>query len=85
MQTTPPPQTIEFTRENIRMFPVYDKMVTEGKARFDGKGRLRYAHGAPVGKMMLVRVNKDGTPIYKEVASEWFDPDSPKAAAFVWP
>lgn len=80
-----PAQTIEFTRENIRLFPAYEKLAADGKARFDSKGRLRYAHGAPVGKMILVRVNKDGTPVYKESASDWFDPASPKATEFVWP
>jgi hypothetical protein len=46
---------------------------------------LRYRHGAPVGKMKLMRINKDGTPRYAEAADEWFDPESPKARAFVWP
>jgi hypothetical protein len=85
MQPSPPPSTIKFSLENIHLFPAYAKMVAEGKARFDGNGRLRYAHGAPVGDLILVRVNKDSTPIYKEVASEWFDPGSPRAADFIWP
>jgi hypothetical protein len=35
--------------------------------------------------MILARINKDGTPIYKESAKEWFDPDSQRAREFVWP
>jgi hypothetical protein len=85
MQPSSPASTIKFTRESIHLFPAYQQMVTNGKARFDSTGRLRYAHGAPVGDLILVRVNKDGTPVYKEAASEWFDPGSPRAAEFVWP
>ena len=85
MQPTPPPQTVELSRENIHLWPDFQILVTNGKARFDSKGRLRYLHGAPVGKLLLARVNKDGTPIYRELANEWFDPESPRAAEFVWP
>jgi hypothetical protein len=35
--------------------------------------------------MILVRIAKDGTPVYKESAEEWFDPESPRAHEFVWP
>jgi hypothetical protein len=38
-----------------------------------------------VGKLILVRINKDGTRKYKESAAEWFDPGSERAKSFVWP
>jgi hypothetical protein len=60
-------------------------MFEEGKVIFDTKGRLRYEHGAPVGDLVLYRVNKDGTAKYKESAEEWFDPESPMARDFKWP
>ncbi|MEL0457032.1 hypothetical protein WJN01_12400 [Flavobacteriaceae bacterium SZ-1-7] len=59
--------------------------MTEGKIRFDNVGRLRYLHGAPVGDLILTRINKDGQPKYKESAKEWFDPESEKANNFKWP
>ena len=40
---------------------------------------------APVGRMMLVRIKKDGTPMYKESAQGWFDPESQVARDFIWP
>jgi hypothetical protein len=53
--------------------------------QLSGAAWLTYKHGAPVGRMILVRIGKDGTPIYKESAAEWFDPESQKAREFVWP
>jgi hypothetical protein len=41
--------------------------------------------GAPVGRLILVRLADDGSPIYKETADEWFDPGSQKALQFRWP
>ncbi|MCL8265479.1 hypothetical protein [Leptospira weilii] len=32
--------------------------------------------GAPVGDMLLVRLSKNQQPIYKELANEWFDPNT---------
>ena len=61
-----------------------EKLILDGKAKFDIQGRLRYLHGAPVGDLILTK-KKDGTPIYKESPEEWFDPESPKAEEFVWP
>lgn len=78
-------QIIELSAANLHLWPEYQKLVSDGKARFDGKGRLRYSHGAPVGKLIFARVRKDGAPVYRESAEEWFDPDSPKAQAFIWP
>jgi hypothetical protein len=80
-----PPSEIELSRDNIHLWPTYQRLLDEGKVVFDREGKLRYQHGAPVGRMILVRLNKDGTPIYKESAREWFDPDSQRAREFVWP
>jgi hypothetical protein len=79
------PSEIELNRENIHLWPAYQKLLDEGVVVFDRIGTLRYKHGAPVGRMILVRINKDGTPVYKESAKEWFDPDSQRAREFVWP
>lgn len=73
------------TLANVGEWPAFQKLLNEGKIVAGKTGRLRYRHGAPVGKMILVRINKDGTPRYRESAEEWFDPDSPRARAFVWP
>lgn len=80
----PPPERVRLTRQNIAHWPKFSKLLNEGKVKFDHYGRLRYAHGAPVGDLILVRVNKDGTLKYKESAEEWFDPQSPKAKGFNW-
>lgn len=76
---------VRLTKKNIENWPNFFKLFNEGKIQFDEKGRLRYLHGAPVGDLVLVRVNKDGTPKYKESAEEWFDPESEKAKTFKWP
>jgi len=80
-----PPSEIVLTSSNVAEWPKFQKALDEGKIVADKNGRLRYRHGAPVGKLILVRVNQDGTPAYKESADEWFDPDSPRAQEFVWP
>jgi hypothetical protein len=85
MKSSQPPEAIELTTENLHLWPAYQKLFADGKLEFDRKGRLRYPHGAPVGTLLLIRINKDGTPIYKESAAEWFDPESKKAREFVWP
>ena len=54
------PQIIELSAANLHLWPECPKLVSDGKARFDGKGRLRYSHGAPVGKLIFARVRKDG-------------------------
>jgi hypothetical protein len=85
MEPSHPPHEIELTRENIQLWPAYQKLLDEGTVLFDRNGKLRYKHGAPVGRMILLKINKDGTPIYNESAMEWFDPDSQRAREFVWP
>jgi hypothetical protein len=70
---------------NVAAWPAFQALLDQGKLVADSTGRLRYSHGAPVGKLILVRTRKDGTPIYKESAAEWFDPDSERAKSFVWP
>jgi hypothetical protein len=79
------PQRIRLTAENVGQWPNFDKLLNEDKIRFDRIGRLRYKHGAPVGDLVLNRKKKDGTPIFKESATEWFDPESQKAKEFIWP
>ena len=76
---------IKITKNNINDWPIYKKLYVEGMVVFDNNGTLRYPHGAPVGNMIFVRRGKDGEPIYKESADEWFDPDSQAAQNFVWP
>lgn len=79
------PERVRLTNKNIDNWPNFFKLLNEGKIQFDKKGRLRYLHGAPVGDLVLVRVNKYGTPKYKESAEECFDPESEKAKTFKWP
>lgn len=76
---------IRITKENIKDWPKFDDLLNDGKLKFDSKGRLRYLHGAPVGDLIQTWIDKNGNPIYKEIAEEWFDPDSPKANDFIWP
>lgn len=79
------PDRIRLTRGNLDSWPSFKKLHKEGKVVFDNKGRLRYPHGAPVGDLILIQINKDGTPKYKESTEEWFDPDSKMAEQFEWP
>jgi len=76
---------IHITEENIGQWPKFKNLLETGKVVFDKRGVLRYRHGAPAGKLILVRVKNDGTPVYKESANEWFDPESNTARDFVWP
>jgi len=85
MKTPEPQKVIELTPNNIHLWPGFNELLRKGKIVIDKKGRLRYPHGSPVGKLILVKMKKDGTPIYKESAKEWFDPESPMAKSFVWP
>ena len=80
-----PKARLRLTHDNLREWPAFQRLFDKGKVRFDSAGRLRYLHGAPVGDLILVRVNKQGHPIYRESAEEWFDPDSPAADTFEWP
>ena len=79
------PKRIRLTLKNINDWPSFSNLLTDGKAKFDNKDRLRYLHGAPVGDLVLLQITKDGKPIYKESAEEWFDPQSKKAIEFIWP
>ena len=83
-QEGPPPEIL-LTIDNVANWPTFKKLFDEGKVLADKRGRLRYPHGAPVGRLILRRILKDGTPRYKESADEWFDPGSPKAQEFIWP
>jgi hypothetical protein len=79
------PAVIVLTSANVSEFPIFQKLLDDGKIVADRTGRLRYRHGAPVGRMILVQTSNDGTPRYQESAEEWFDPESKKAHEFVWP
>ncbi len=79
------PTRIALTIENVDRFPSYKRLLEEGRIVADATGRLRYRHGAPVGELVISRTLEDGSPLYRESAEEWFDPDSPKAKNFVWP
>jgi hypothetical protein len=81
-----PPKKIRITVDNISQWTAYEKALKDGHIKFDKTGRLRHSHGAPVGDLILTRLKKDGTPIYKEsVSDEWFDPGTPMADKFKWP
>lgn len=77
-------EKIRIDSDNIKYFSKIDKLFGDGKVKFDAHGRLRYLHGAPVGDMIFVRNDKNGNPIYREIAEEWFDPESQKARDFKW-
>ena len=79
------PREITLTASNVASFPTFHQLFIDGKIVADRTGRLRYLHGAPVGKLIFVGVRKDGSARYKESADEWFDPESPKATMFKWP
>ena len=80
-----PLEKIRITIDNIKQWTKFESLLNEGKVKFDSTGRLRYLHGAPVGDLVLTKIKKDDTPIYKESAGEWFDPESQAAKDFIWP
>lgn len=79
------PREVILTASNVASFPTFHQLFNDGKIVADRTGRLRYPHGAPVGKLIFVGVRQDGSARYKESAEEWFDPGSPMAAMFKWP
>lgn len=78
------PERIRINKNNLKEWSKFQKLFDDKKIRFDSSGRLRYLHGAPVGDLILTRFDKEGNPIYKESAEEWFDVDSQKASDFKW-
>ncbi len=85
MDSDLPRKRVRITRVNLHQWPAFQRQFERGLVVFDKAGRLRYTHGAPVGDMILVRVNKNGQTVYEESAEEWFAPASPRAATFKWP
>jgi len=77
-------ERIRITQGSIKNFPKFEALLNGGKLKFDSNGRLRYLHGAPVGDLIQTRTDKNGQPIFQEIAEEWFDPESQKAKEFVW-
>lgn len=77
-------EIIRITKDNIKSWPRFDLLLNDGKVKFDSTGRLRYLHGAPVGDLKQIGIDKKGQPIFKESSEEWFDPESQKAKEFVW-
>ena len=75
---------IRLTKDNISLFPKYNKLLQNGKIKFDSLGRLRYLHGAPIGDLIQIKIDKNGKTIYQEISDEWFDPESEKAKNFIW-
>ena len=55
-----PPAEVILTLSNVAEWPAFKKLLDAGKVVADKTGRLRYRHGAPVGKMILVRIDKSG-------------------------
>lgn len=51
------PERIIITSVNIDRWPKFGQLYKNGKIKEDSKGRLRYLHGAPVGELMLVRID----------------------------
>ena len=84
-ENTKIPERIRITQSNIDDWAKFQKLYDNQKLKFDSEGRLRYLHGAPVGDLVLSKIDKSGKPIYKESAVEWFDPESEKAKSFIWP
>ena len=76
---------ITITEDNLDDWPEFRKMYDAGKVAFDSAGRLRYPHGAPVGVMVQTGIDRNGHPVFRELADEWFDPGSPAARSFEWP
>lgn len=80
-----PPDQILLTTSNIAQWPKFKRMFDTRKIVADKKGRLRYSHGAPVGRLIFTGTTKDGKLQYRESARGWFAPGSLKAQNFVWP
>lgn len=80
-----PYDNVILPQENVDNWPRFKKLFDEGKVKADSTGRLRYLHGAPVGRMAITSRDTRGLPVYREAADEWFDPESPKAENFEWP
>jgi hypothetical protein len=78
-------ERIRITKDIIKNFSKFDALFNDGKIKFDSIGRLRYLHGAPVGDLIHIGRDKEGQPIFQEIAEEWFDPKSQKAKDFIWP
>ncbi len=74
--------TVILTTSNVDDWPHFQKLLDSEKIVADSDGRLRYPHGAPVGRMKITGINSKGLPVYKEAADEWCDPDSLIAANF---
>lgn len=77
-------ERVRITPENISKWSKIYAVFQSGQSKFDSQNRLRYLHGAPVGDLILIKVEKNGKPIYKESTEEWFDPESQKAINFIW-
>ena len=75
---------IRITKDNISLFPKYEKLLHDNKIKFDSLGRLRYLHGAPIGDLIQIKIDQKGKPIFQEISDEWFDPESEKAKNFIW-
>ncbi|MBY0067979.1 hypothetical protein [Empedobacter falsenii] len=75
---------IRLTKDNISLFPKYNKLLQNGKIKFDSLGRLRYLHGAPIGDLIQIKIDQSGKSIFQEISDEWFDPESEKAKNFIW-
>jgi len=75
---------IRITKDNISLFPKYEKLLHDNKIKFDSLGRLRYLHGAPIGDLIQIKIDQNRKPIFQEISDEWFDPESEKAKNFIW-
>ena len=75
---------IRITKDNISLFPKYEKLLHDNKIKFDSLGRLRYLHGAPIGDLIQIKIDQNGKRIFQEISDEWFDPESEKAKNFIW-
>ncbi|WP_182498402.1 hypothetical protein [Sphingobacterium cellulitidis] len=78
-------EKIRIESDNIKYLSKIDKPFGDGKVKFDAHGRLGYLHGSPVCDMIFVRNDISDNIIYREIAEEWFDPESQKARDFKWP
>jgi hypothetical protein len=63
-----PAKRIRLTVENINQWPKFEKLLNDNKIEFDNAGRLRYLHGAPVGDLILTKLNKNNKPILSGIS-----------------
>ncbi|HAR74415.1 MAG TPA: hypothetical protein DCR77_13565 [Flavobacteriaceae bacterium] len=57
---------IRITKDNISLFPKYEKLLHDNKIKFDSLGRLRYLHGAPIGDLIQIKIDQNRNQFFKK-------------------